>query len=146
MLLVHVGSVRSPALSWDDSLVCSLLLLPPLYSAHNNHQSLALPIRHIMALQQQPFNWPLLKFPARPNQASCSIGAQPVPESHGGIVGFSAALTAQLTVAPSQCRTHAALPIYLPNPPTVSAGLFTKSPRLLSRVHFQYLISNQDMV
>ena len=72
-------------------------------------------MRHIMALQQ-PFNWPLLKFPARPNQASCSIGAEPVPESHGGIVGFSAALTAQLTVAPASARLMQ-LCLYQPNPP-----------------------------
>ena len=65
----------------------------------NNHNSRPF---HIRALHL--FNLPLLpKFPTRPNQASCSIGApHPVPESHGGIVRFSAALTAQLTVTPVQ--------------------------------------------
>ena len=75
------------------------------HSAHDNHQSQALPRRHIMALQLS--KCPLLKFPARPNQASCSIGAQ--LESHdAGIVRFSPRLG--VTVASAglllSCPTH----------------------------------------
>ena len=76
------------------------------HSAHDNHQSLALPRRHIMALQLSK-KCPLLKFPARPNQACCSIGAQ--LESHdAGIVRFSPRLGVTVASAglPLSCTTH----------------------------------------
>ena len=76
------------------------------HSAHDNHQSQALPRRHIMALQLSK-KCPLLKFPARPNQASCSIGAQ--LESHdAGIVRFSPRLGVTVGSAGLllSCPTH----------------------------------------
>ena len=78
------------------------------------HTIIISPRRFLYAISWHCSSSPLLKFPGRPNQASCSIGAQPVPESHGGIVGFSAPLTAQLTVAGLMLPC-----LYLPNPPTV---------------------------
>ena len=106
-LLVHILLLAAVSdIQPCHRMIPSYAAAAGVHSAHDNHQSLALPRRHIMALQLSK-KCPLLKFPARPNQASCSIGAQ--LESHdAGIVRFSprAKVTVGSAGLPLSCPTH----------------------------------------